>query len=634
LKSSPQAAAPTPQLARPADRLAAVILDAGLVLAPLVLLCISPLRRQMTEDLILRQESHFVFATVMAVVSGFFIAWVYQTYMLCRFGATFGKMFFGLRVVRTDQDGPLGFWQAGWRTLVWLGELFFVFPFLGVASHYRRQIFHDRLSDTMVISERKPVGTPDFWEKSFVQGVYAALGAFALIALIGVAHGMIQNMGDQSKVLSMLEENGELCPAVGEALKSWPEEKVSYGSERLSAAMAMFAAGLISKNCLAQETEHLSSRLKEEDPLLYLAQSFVQSENAKLSNEYLDRVCELDPKSESCAMSEVIGKWSEEDWDAVDKVFSEMKGTTNLHMAVWAIRHMIKQQRYAEAVEYIDAISPQKTLAPFLNMQRLKAYWNLNRFDEAQSVVAGSLDLIDLYDSVDMAAWLCSHELEQSCQKQTSLSCRAMNKYMKQNKELLADTELALGRIQYYECKGGESKPLQELADGLPQPRLRDYAEALLLKGKDKNSEAQAHMRSLAESPKKDEVSSLAQRKLIEWSASKENLEAYYRQWADADKDEDWEKLGKSLFFSYYSLGVFDRALVIGKELMNTPFATAEFFEAMVLSAYHSGKRSEAFALLEAYRTLDNDQAFRRRPAAEGEFQVVSRVLDQEYGAK
>src|SRR5690606_1618903 len=98
------------------------------------------------------------------------------------------------------------------------------------------------------------------------------------------------------KILSLLEENGDLCAAVGAAAKTWPEEKISYGAERLNVAMAMFAAGIISKSCLTQEADHLAGHTREEEPLLYLAQSFIQSEDAELSNEYLDRVCKLDKK--------------------------------------------------------------------------------------------------------------------------------------------------------------------------------------------------------------------------------------------------------------------------------------------------------------------------------------------------
>lgn len=624
----PQALTPEQSLASPQDRLAAGIIDVCMVMAPLVLLIIAPFRKVMMESLLIHNESRFVVSSVVMVLLGLFAVWIYQSFMHARYGATLGKLLFGLRVVDVHSKKSPGWTASAWRSAFWLVETILIFPHLSVFSHSLRRCWHDRFADTMVVSHRKPVGRPEFWEKAFANGVFAALLAFFLVTSIGIFKGILDDLEDQSKVLSLLEENGELCSAVGNAVRTWPDEKVSYGSERLSVAMAMFAAGIISKTCLAQEADHLSAQLRDEEPLLYLAQSFIHSGNAKLSNEYLDRVCNFDKNSDSCVMSEIINAWSKEDWEEVDELFSKIKGKTTLHIGVWAIRHLMRQKRYFEALTYMESLSPQKTLAPFFNNQRVKALWNLNRFSEARALAMGSLELMDLYDSVDMASWLCSEELEQGCSNTASLSCRTFDNYMKNGKDLLVDSQLALVRVQQLECESEPQENLERLVRDLPQKRIRHYVEGLVRYLDQDPDEAREEMRALMDSSE-DDIKWLAQRKLVEWSESEKQLDSYYSSWRSQESGEFWPKLGRSLFNQYYSLGYFGKALEIGRDLLATPVANADFYRKMVLSAYHGGKRKEAAVLLQAYRSMEWNSPETRIPASEEEFQVIARLLEK-----
>lgn len=635
----PEEASPEKQdeaFAGPADRLAAAIIDLCSVLLPIGLLAVAPFRKKMAETLLLQKDSDTLLVAVLGTLVFLFVVWVYHSIFHWKFGASIGKMFFGLRVVQYGSSEKPTFFQSATRSFVWIFELILFFPLLSVFSHRHRRSLHDRISDTIVLSPRRPASAPQFWEKSFVAGFYSALVVFFLIVGVGVFKGLLDELDDQSKLISLLEQNGELCNSVGKALKTWPEEKVSYGSERLSVAMAMFAAGIISKTCLAQEADYLSSQLKDEEPLLYLAQSFVHSDNAKLSNEYLDRVCELSSTSDSCIMSKIITDWAEEDWEQVDKHFSMLNDKTHLHIGVWAIRHMMKQKRFHEVLAYTDTISPQKSLASFLNAQRIKAYWNLNRFQEARALASGSLEMMDLYDSVDIAAWLCQEELEHGCQNVGTLSCKTLNHHMAGSQDLVVDTKLALAHVHQLECSEDSVEKLENLMGYLPQPRLRSYVEALVLNKEGESKEARSELRLLTKDKVKDDIELFARRRMVQWSNSNEAIDSIYEEWKKmSDDSEAWLKLGKTLFDKYHSMGVHARSLEVGRQLVHTPLADGDFYRSLILSAYHAGSRREAKVLLKSYQSFNWDEFSEGRvPASESEFQVVKRVLDQESSGK
>lgn len=224
---------PNENLASPLDRLAATTVDCCMVLTPSILFLVSPLRKMMTESMLLQQESQFAVIAALSVLLSVFVVWLYQSVMISRYGATLGKLFVNLRVVQVGTNLNPRFGQASLRAIVWMAECLFLFPFLAVFSHQQRRAIHDRLSDTAVVSLKKPIGAPEFWERAFTRGVYAALCAFFVLLGVGIFKGIVDDLSDQSKVLTLLEDRGELCAAVGDAAKTWPQEKVSLEQKDL-----------------------------------------------------------------------------------------------------------------------------------------------------------------------------------------------------------------------------------------------------------------------------------------------------------------------------------------------------------------------------------------------------------------
>jgi uncharacterized RDD family membrane protein YckC len=138
------------QLARPSDRLAAVIVDA-IILMPMELLLSAPLKRWFTKSYITGFEPDFFMSIVgMTLVTVLAIV-LYQALFHTWWGATPGKRLFGLRVEPMFADSQLSFWDYAFRSCVWIFEwLCLGLPLLAIFSNSKRRPLHDRLCDTIV----------------------------------------------------------------------------------------------------------------------------------------------------------------------------------------------------------------------------------------------------------------------------------------------------------------------------------------------------------------------------------------------------------------------------------------------------------------------------------------------------
>ena len=114
---------------------------------------VAPLKRMMYEFLINDSHSDFAFAIALGCAVIFAVTYLYQTTLNTLYGATLGKLAFGLRVVDvwTQKKAP---WSAqSTRSLILILEgVFLGIPWLATLSHPLRRTIHDRVSDTIVVT--------------------------------------------------------------------------------------------------------------------------------------------------------------------------------------------------------------------------------------------------------------------------------------------------------------------------------------------------------------------------------------------------------------------------------------------------------------------------------------------------
>jgi uncharacterized RDD family membrane protein YckC len=89
---------------------------------------------------------------------GSVLFWVYSTYMIGKYGATFGKMLMGIKVVSAKDHQNISFVRAFVRYMVLAISALFLLPLLVQLFTKQRQGLHDKLLGTVVIDEKNKSG--------------------------------------------------------------------------------------------------------------------------------------------------------------------------------------------------------------------------------------------------------------------------------------------------------------------------------------------------------------------------------------------------------------------------------------------------------------------------------------------
>ena len=237
----------------------------------------APFKRNIFEALILDDDSSFGFSLTLSVIAISLTIILYQAITTYVFGASLGKLFFGLQVNSIWTDKKPSFSNCLMRASTWLlGVITLGFSFSSVMSNSRRRSLHDRISETIVVSTYpKSVSPPTVVESSIVKGAFAGFLAFLLLVLSISIYESYEVSNEESYLQSYMEDQGDLCAAVGQSYREWPEDNL-HTPERLNVAMTLFAAGAIGKECLDAEVGYLFQQ-ERTSGLAYLAKAFIQS---------------------------------------------------------------------------------------------------------------------------------------------------------------------------------------------------------------------------------------------------------------------------------------------------------------------------------------------------------------------
>ncbi|MCB0384726.1 MAG: hypothetical protein KDD43_04975, partial [Bdellovibrionales bacterium] len=93
-----------------------------------------------------------------------------------------------------------------------------------------------------------------------------------------------------------------------------------------------------------------------------------------------------------------------------------------------------------------------------------------------------------------------------------------------------------------------------------------------------------------------------------------------------------WRRLGHRLFRGYFQLSDYKTALEVSRNLGSGVYWDSSMEEQVIISAYHVGKKQEAWMLLKQYKPNLVVQVNQRSPAStSSEFEVVTKVLQKEF---
>lgn len=653
------------RLAGPQDRLAAVVADLVLF-SPLVSLAASPYRRMAFEAELRGRTDDRIFAILLGAGAGALLWMVLNTVFVSAFGATPGKIFFGLRVESLWGSRRVRPLSALMRSVAWILECACAgIPFIAVSANERRRPLHDRLADTVVVSvrERGAAGPPGLAEISMASGVHSALLLIITSLCVTAFLHLRPGADDPTGPILALENEGVLCPSVGEARGEWmsPGPRPS----RLAVALAMYGADVIGEDCLQAEAEWVflnqgrsgsgsdsdlesmpSRRFSEETSLAYLAKALVHSDDSRLYEEYLSKSCREPFRSPACALARLIRleeTRSHEIEDTADKaaqvesetdaevVVSSLSERDPAYLKIWVIRYFMETRQYDRALIAIDQMAPERKVGSFFGRQRTRALWGLGLKDQARLAMRSAMDTLEPGERVELARWFCFNETAQGCSEQSRQSCGLLRSAVASESSWLESAEVAAAYIRGESCQGGwNEKRLRTLQEKIPSPDAKAYLGALALLQGDNAEGGIGDLKKIASMSRTDNPFFFeANLRLAQLAKTPEELETIQKTWSELDRgSEGWTHLGLKLMDRFKSWGLWNRILEVGFKMVESERFDRDLYRSMVVAAFRAGNRRMAMGLLERLSRLDQSSIMTDRgPASVGEFEDVRQEL-------
>ena len=611
--------------AAPKARLGAALFDFLIVFLPIGLVAIAPLRQSLVRNLLMEEELKISLTMLMIGFGFFFLFFIYQVICLYLFQCTAGQRVFGLRVFSIiDPERGLGLSQAAVRSFIWVISLFTVVPFIGVLGHRHRRTLHDRIADTKVISFKENVGPIAAFESGLYNG--ALMGAWLLIlsVIAVISTYLFAYLNDERMLVRHLEKSGELCKEVGAALETWSgKSEIPFGVERLDVATALFLAKRLNKECLQKELDYLSQTIRFEDARLYFAK-YLSAEQKDEKEAYRERVCRLDSNSDLCLLTreadfsaeeiESIESWS---WPGLVALFERARADQNYVL----LENILK-----------DLVVP-RPLGTYFAKLRAQALWYRGESNLSREHVLTSLNLLGMNARKDLSAWACQEELDLDCRAIEGPACRLFEKQLNEDFETLHAVDESLAIIIKRYCEDPTEAEWKALEARLKQPQTRAFARAVKLIVQKKIDSAREQLSDLL--PRADgQFKYLLEKMLLMTMSEDQELTEARSAWLDKKSHSPmWYKSGRAFFDHYFEQGQFIKAVEVGQFLTDSFVDNNIFAQNFVLAAYHAGAKPLAYERLVVYKKrFPQDQiANERAPAAQSEFLVIKKVLENEF---
>lgn len=553
------------RLARPVDRLGAAIIDVSVLLIPVFILLSAPLKRRFTASFILGAEADFVASILAMALLGAALIVFYQAVTQYFFGVTIGKKIFQIRTVSMFDGVEIGFWDHCLRACFWVFELTCLgLPWLSVFSNQKRRPLHDRLCDTVVVSEsRMTAAPPAMWERSLVRGAYVTVGAFAFLTVFIEARGVLERLRVEKSLVSLVDQSSNDC----EVVSRYTEDGEDVHA-RLKMAMTLYAAGLADRGCLEAEVDREAAAQVPIAPITYLAQAFVHADDAEISNSYLDEVCAVAPRTVECSMSEMVTSWSSDDWASVEQILHDAQRGSG-YLEVWGVRHYMKQAEYGRALALLDDLGMQKAVAEFTMVQRVKALYNEFKSAEADAALSQAVLSLPDEDSRELNSWMCAQELQNGCGALEKVACKNISSGDENAEIDFEEPSQALAQVMTMECKSTKEVDYRSFRDAVRNPDWKTFFAANIKRQKeDRAASAELFARVIASKSAPDLLRIESVRRWSEF-ATREQMKHLLSLWRDLPTKEAWVKSGNMILSRLVEQKNSTAALKVARHLMS-----------------------------------------------------------------
>lgn len=359
-----------PPIASVADRFLALVLD-FLIFSPVISLLIAGLVRQTKTFFLVNPSSQEgSIAAGLVAVMAVFLTTVLQAVFLYYWQATAGQVFLQLRVVTyPHKQQRLTVNQCLMRSFMWCsGFVLMGIPYLEVLSHPLRRAFHERASDTLVITlKRNPDEGPLPLESRFISSWLRMSFLFALffgtMGFIKTYHSLVGGHFHEKESNSSFVCKEIIEPGLN-------------GAARLDAALSLFLVNEISPECLAKEADvSLWSDPVNPQGMAYLAKYLIVDSPAE-QKKYFNKICK-ESRSSACAMA----RYMREDGKGADLVNADKELLTT--KLLWSEEKYAKKD-YAGSLKIINDLQSKPVLKAALEKRYVRSIWSMNEMEHSK----------------------------------------------------------------------------------------------------------------------------------------------------------------------------------------------------------------------------------------------------------
>ncbi len=583
------------KLAAPFDRLTAFLIDL-LFLFPLVNIVFAPFHRESLRAYLFHFEEQASFYIALGVITLAIVFILYFAVIPYLFGATPGKKIMGLRVICPEENSQLRLSQSVLRSIGILGEMAVMgLPLLGAFRDKLRRPLHDRIADTIVVSDRTHfLDSPSAWEKKLANSAYLSFALFIVCLFVPFLFNKYKNYLTLDHVPS---GNTSLCEVVDQNLPEWDQTE-----GRLEVAMTLYAAGAVDEECLGREADFMLWS-GEESALAYLAKAFSLSDSPSLSDRYLEKVCKVDDKSQSCFLSELVGHWMDGKWKSVTSQLKEKILESQSFIKVWAIRHFFTSYYFSEVEDLLESLPRAESLGEFTSSYRTKTLFKKGQKEMAQVAFESSVENLKGDSRLSLAAWYCSEANLKGCSADYRSSCQHFSQLFKDQWDYLNDQNILLSYLRTTECSENVPSELAKLKELEEGSEIKYYLESLNFLNTGKKEEALKQLRRLV-SLGLDSSRPLSYEAALKWlnfTDEDKDFETILGMWdLDHSRTKMWENLGQALIERLFQEGDLESSYKRAQKIVERrPFneraykvkAIYEHKNGQLKSAWQSSKR-------------------------------------------
>lgn len=357
------------------DRLLAFLIDC-LIMFPVIGLAVAADVKQLKIMTLMNSTSEFVSRAGFLVLFEVMVLAVVLEALFVRFhGGTPGQRFLQMKVVSSVDGGRIDFLQAVQRAALWWVGMVTVLPLFSIYTNDKRRAFHDRATDTLLISERSEGDAgPHPGERALFRSWTRV--AFVIFLMLSVtAFFETRNRLHRPELLHEMASRKDLdCPTlVGE----------TNPLRRLDLGVVLFRLGSLKEECLAELGERAAwSADAELQAAGFLAKSYLPSGHA--SALYRERVCAVAPASEACAVVGFLASDKEDRGDLLRR-----KGLSSLLARALLLEDSIDRRQFLSAAALLEDLGREESLEKgALDRLAMKTLWGMSQGDGARAPAA------------------------------------------------------------------------------------------------------------------------------------------------------------------------------------------------------------------------------------------------------